>query len=100
MTRPIHAVHAGRFVALVAMLTASGAAPAWAAFGARPVALLPPSGDNVALSILDSTREILKDHLQRTGAYTVLEPDVPASRNEATAAQAVEQARAVGAEQA
>jgi len=94
------AIHAARISALIAVLTASGAAPAWAAFGARPIALLPASGDNVAVSILDSTRELLKDHLQRTGAYTVLEPDGPATRSEPTAAQAVEQARAVGAEQA
>jgi len=94
------AIHAARISALIAVLTASGAAPAWAAFGARPIALLPASGDNVAVSILDSTRELLKDHLQRTGAYTVLEPDGPATRAEPTAAQAVEQARAVGAEQA
>jgi hypothetical protein len=100
MTRQIHAAHAGRISALLAILTASGAAPAWGAFGARPVALLPPSGDNVAVSILDSSREILKDHLQRTGAYTVLEPEAGASRTEATAVHAAEQARAVGAEQA
>lgn len=101
MTLPIHAAHAGRISALLAILTASGAAPAWAAYAPRPIALLPPSGDNVAVSILDSTREILKDHLQRTGAYTVLEPAVAASRSsEASAVQAVEQARAVGAEQA
>ena len=76
------------------------AAPASALGRARPVALLSPSGDNVAVSILDSTRELLKDHLQRTGAYTVLEPDDAFGRAEATAFQAAEQARVIGAEQA
>ena len=57
-------------------------------------------GRNVAVSILESTRELLKDHLQRTGTYTVLEPDVAASRVEPTAYQAAEVARVVGAEQA
>ncbi len=91
---------AGRISALLAVLAALVTTPAWAAGRARPVALLPPSGDNVAVSILDSTRELLKDHLQRTGAYTVLEPDVAASRSEPTAYQAAEVARVVGAEQA
>jgi hypothetical protein len=103
-TGRISRMHEGKLGTALAMMlglvTALAATPARAALGPRPVALLPPSGDNVALSILASTRELLKDHLQRTGAYTVLEPDVAASRAEATALQATEQARAVGAEQA
>ena len=91
---------AGRISALLAVLGALAASPALAAGAPRPVALLMPSGDNVAVSILESSRELIKDHLQRTGAYTVLEPDGVAGRSEATALQAAEQARAVGAEQA
>ena len=72
---------------------ASGAAP-------RVVALLPPSGDNVAPEILRASRDILKAHLQRTGAYTVVEPSGAPSTEEPTAAQAAAQAVALGADQA
>jgi hypothetical protein len=86
--------------ALLVVLAVSVALPASAAAGPRAVALLPPSGDNVAPAILESAREILKDHLQRTGAFTVLEPGGPIGRVEPNAAQAVEQASVIGAEQA
>ncbi len=77
------------------------ALPAVALAAPRTVAVLPPSGDNVAPTILSASNELLKDHLQRTGAYTVV--SVPAGgqpADEATGAQAAEQARALGAEQA
>src|SRR5579863_1720744 len=41
------------------------------------VAVLPPTGDNIDPGLLRSTRDLLKDHLSRTGSYTVLEPVVP-----------------------
>jgi hypothetical protein len=75
------------------------ASPAtWAA--PRVVALLPSSGDNVDPTILRATRDILKEHLQRTGAYTVLEPSGAPTAEEPTAAQAAKEASALGAEQA
>jgi hypothetical protein len=65
----------------------------------RVVAVLPPSGDNVAPAILSASSELLKDHLQRTGAYSVVsQPGAPG--DEPSGAQAAEQARALGAEQA
>jgi hypothetical protein len=88
------------FTLFFAFSLAFWASPAvsWAA--PRVVALLPPSGDNVAPPILRACRDILKDHLQRTGAYTVLEPSGAPSAEEPTAAEAAKQATALGAEQA
>jgi len=85
---------------LVAFSIAFWASPAvsWAA--PRVVALLPPSGDNVAPELLRASRDILKDHLQRTGAYTVVEPAGAPTAEEPTAAEAAKQATALGAEQA
>jgi len=75
------------------------ASPAtWAA--PRVVALLPSSGDNVDPTILRATRDLLKEHLQRSGAYTVLEPSGGPLAEEPTPAQAAKQASALGAEQA
>ncbi|HVU52687.1 MAG TPA: hypothetical protein VHL80_18530 [Polyangia bacterium] len=68
------------------------------------IALLPPTGDNVAPQILSASRDLLKDHLLRTGAYNVVEP--PPSNEpgawtvEPTAAQAAATAVALGAAQA
>jgi hypothetical protein len=70
----------------------------WAA--PRVVALLPSSGDNVDPTILRATRDILKEHLQRSGAYTVLTPSGAPTAEEPTAAQAAKQASDLGAEQA
>jgi hypothetical protein len=46
---------------------------------ARPqlVAVLPPTGDNIAPELLRAARDLLKDHLQRTGSYAVIEPPLP-----------------------
>jgi hypothetical protein len=41
------------------------------------VAVLPPTGDNIAPELLRAARDLLKDQLSRTGIYTVLEPAVP-----------------------
>ncbi len=71
-----------RFVILAAAFSfVTGVAPS--AFADPPprmqvVALLPPSGDNIAPELLRAARDILKDHLSRTGTYTVLEPAVAA----------------------
>jgi hypothetical protein len=63
------------------------------------VAVLPPSGDNVAPDLLRAARDILKDHLQRAGTYTVVEPATPPpSTDEPTAVQASQAAGALGAE--
>ena len=84
---------------LVALVAVSAPASLWAA--PRTVALIPPSGDNVAPAVLQAARELLKDHLQRTGAYTVVEPAGAApTAEEPTAAQAAQVAAALGAEQA
>lgn len=66
---------------------------------ARTVAVLPASGDNVAPEILQAAGELLKDHLQRTGAYTVAVPPA-APATEPTAEQAAKLAKDLGAEQA
>src|ERR1700690_2651773 len=95
---------------IAAILTGLGVAPhpAAAAPAARlqVVAVLPPTGDNVAPDLLKAARDILKDHLQRAGTYTVVEPAAPsagtavppASADEPTAAQAAQAATTLGAE--
>jgi hypothetical protein len=88
-------------VILLALLTSTlGPAAARAAGGT--VVLLAPTGDNVAPAILQASRELLKDHLQRTGVYTVIEP--PASEApsnvEPTPQQAAATAATMGASQA
>ncbi|HEY4394181.1 MAG TPA: hypothetical protein VGP64_08965 [Polyangia bacterium] len=91
------------------------ARPAFADPPARvqPVAVLPPTGDNIDPALLRSARDLLKDHLSRTGTYTVLEPAVaapaplpgaapggipPAYSEEPTAAEAARLGASVGAE--
>jgi hypothetical protein len=87
-------------VILLAVLT-STLAPAARAAGLT-VALLPPTGDNVAPAILQASREIIKDHLQRTGAYSVVEPPAGAAVTnvEPTPQQAGALAQTLGANQA
>jgi hypothetical protein len=87
------------------------------AFAADPpariqtVALLPPTGDNIAPELLRAARDILKDHLERAGTYAVVEPVVPAAAapagapafpppasEEPTAADAARLGASVGAE--
>jgi hypothetical protein len=71
--------------------------------GGVTVALLPPSGDNVAPAILQASGELLKDHLLRTGAYNIVEPPPsaqPTTAVEPTPAQAAATATALGASQA
>jgi hypothetical protein len=43
----------------------------------QTVAVLPVTGDNVNPEILSAAYEILKDHLQRSGVYSVVEPVRP-----------------------
>jgi hypothetical protein len=88
------------FILFFAFSTIFWMSPAVSWAGPRVVALLPPSGDNVAPEILRASRDILKDHLQRTGAYTVVEPSGAPTAAEPTAAEAAKQAAALGAEQA
>lgn len=78
------------------------AGPASGGGGRRTVALLPPTGENVAPGILSATRELLKDHLQRSGAYTVVEPGPSSAPQtvEQTPAEAAQIAASLGAEQA
>jgi hypothetical protein len=70
--------------------------------GGLTIALLPPTGDNVAPTILQASRELLKDHLLRTGAYNVVE--APATQDqtnvEPTPAQAAAVAQSLGAAEA
>jgi hypothetical protein len=94
MKKPLPSILLFAFSTIVWLSPAvSGAAP-------RVVALLPPSGDNVAPEILRASRDLLKEHLQRTGAFTVLEPSGAPTAEEPTAAEAAKQAAALGAEQA
>jgi hypothetical protein len=68
------------------------------------IALLPPTGDNVAPQILSASRELFKDHLMRTGAYNIVEPppstEPGAGMVEPTPAQAAAAAVALGAAEA
>jgi hypothetical protein len=66
----------------------------------RTVALLPPAGDNVDPSILRASRELLKDHLQRSRAYNVVEIPGEPTREDPNPLQAAKQAASLGAEQA
>jgi hypothetical protein len=70
--------------------------------GGVTIALLSPTGDNVAPQILSASRELFKDHLLRTGAYNVVEPGGVAepSNVEPTPAQAAAAAVALGASEA
>jgi len=101
--------HFGRFacsragVAAAAILTVGHLvlpASACAQQGGLAVVLLPPSGLNIAPEILDAARDILKDHLQRTGRYSVIAPAGAPTTDEPTPAMTVQQAAATGASQA
>jgi hypothetical protein len=88
-------------VMIFGVLCAALAPAAARAAGSHTVALFPPTGDNVAPAILQASRDLMKDHLQRTGVYTVVEPaaaEPPAA--ELTPAQAAQAAVTLGAEQA
>jgi hypothetical protein len=103
MTRLSRLISGVIAVAAVAVGTLGFAAPAFAAApGAPPrvVAFLGASGDNVAPQILAAANELAKDHMQRTGAYTVVTPAGPPSAVEPNAAEAAKQATALGADQA
>jgi hypothetical protein len=88
------------------VLTAAVIAGVWspgAAFAQpqrRVVAVLRPTGDDVAPTLLQRARDVLKDRLGQTGAYEVVEPPSAsvASSDEPNAAEAAQQAAAVGAE--
>jgi hypothetical protein len=102
-TRHVPLVSLAWLVALALAAPATAVAqPAPGPGGRRIVALLPPTGENVAPGILSATREILKDHLQRSGAYTVVEPPPPPAPMtvEQTPAEAAQIATALRAEQA
>jgi hypothetical protein len=74
--------------------------PATTMAAPKVVALLPPSGDNVDPGILRAVRDMLKDDLQRTGAYTVVDVPGAVGTEETTPEQAAKQAVTLGAEQA
>jgi hypothetical protein len=79
----------------------ASALPTSSLAASRTVAVLPIAGDNVAPEILQATGELLKDHLQRSGVYNVVTPPSGSpGAAEPTAAQAAQQAAALGAEQA
>lgn len=84
---------------LVAVLLGLCVTPALAA-AAPTMALLPPAGDNVDPSILRASRELLKDHLQRSRAYNVIEIPGEPTRDDPTPAQAGKLAASAGAEKA
>jgi hypothetical protein len=89
-----------RGIAVVAGLLALIAAPAIGVAAPRPIAVLPPSGDNIAPAILGAARDILKEQLHRSGAYAVIEPTGESSAAEIPPAQAAQLAATVGADQA
>ena len=45
---------------------------------AQTVAVLPPTGENIAPDLLRAAQDILRDHLQRTGVYSVVAAPLPA----------------------
>ncbi len=71
-----------------------------AAAHAETVVLLPVSGSNVAPQVLDASRDILKDHLQRSGLFNVLTPPGAPTQEEPTAVQASQWALSLGATRA
>lgn len=79
-------------VALGVVVVMGRAASVRAQSASTPLVLMPASGLNVSPGILDAARDLLKDHLQRTGRYTVLTGPGVSSTDEPTAAKAVEQA--------
>jgi hypothetical protein len=91
---------AANVVCVLVGLAALVAIPHPVAAALRPVAVMPPSGDNIATGILDAAREILKDQIQRTGVFTAVEPGGESSTTEIQPAQAALAAATAGAEQA
>jgi hypothetical protein len=71
-----------------------------AAAHAETVVLLPTSGSNVAPQVMEASRDILKDHLQRSGLFNVLTPPGAPTQEEPTAMQASQWALSVGATRA
>ena len=62
---------------LVQVATAPRASAAEPPARMQTVAVLPPTGDNIAPELLRAARDILKDHLERAGTYGVIEPPMP-----------------------
>jgi hypothetical protein len=62
-------------VSLVAVV--AGVARAEPPARVQTVAVMPVTGDNVSPEILSAAYDILKDHLQRAGVYSVVEPARP-----------------------
>lgn len=87
-------------IVAVTTLMSLGVGTARAQQASTTVVLMPASGLNVSPGILDAARDLLKDHLQRTGRYTVLTGAGVSSTEEPTAATAVEQATMAHAQQA
>lgn len=94
----LFAIAATALVCLAAAPVAQAAPPP----RLQVVAVIPPSGDNIAPDLLRASRDILKDHLQRAGTYTVVEPPTPATppttADEPTPVQAAQIASSLGAE--
>jgi hypothetical protein len=63
---------------------------------AETVVLLPASGSNVAPQVLEASRDILKDHLQRSGLFNVVTPPGPPTQEEPSALQASQLALSMG----
>jgi len=103
--RRVHRTHRrGAWARLAALLVAAAAVVTGGVVRAQPasipIVLMPASGLNVSPGILEAARDLLKDHLQRTGRYTVLTGPGTASTEEPTGAMAVEQATVAHAQQA
>src|SRR3569623_1151903 len=103
--RRVHRTHRrGAWARLAALLVAAAAVVTGGGVRAQPasipIVLMPASGLNVSPGILEAARDLLKDHLQRTGRYTVLTGPGIASTEEPTGAMAVEQATVAHAQQA
>ena len=64
-------------LAVVLVAAAAGLARAEPTVRLQTIAVLPVTGDNVNPEILSAAYELLKDHLARSGVYTVVEPARP-----------------------
>src|SRR4051812_16575696 len=63
--------------AFVVEVAAAPQASAEPAARMQTVAVLPPTGDNIAPELLRAAGDILKDPLERAGTYGVIEPPMP-----------------------
>ena len=65
-------------VGMCVVVASAGTVAAQPMGRAQTVAVLVPTGDNIAPDLLRAAQDILRDHLQRTGVYSVVAAPLPA----------------------